>query len=307
MSVMKKWILIGCAAILVGIIIFTCAFSAVGFDISKISTLPPFEEKTEVVESTNQNIIIKDRNVPVKIKKSNDDKIHFDYFVNERENYDINLNGDLTFTKESHYKWYDYIFNINFKERFFAVSLPENYNGNITASTDNGAISLNGITANELKLHTSNGNYTVENIKSDKLSVDTNNGYIYLGSAEINNNIEISTSNGDVEQYRVNSKNMIVKTNNGKIMLSGTNVNGNAYFDTNNQDITFSNLSVKGDLKFFTQNGKINGDLLEKMSDFSITSSTSNGKNNLPANVSMGPQKMDVRSSNGDINIQFAK
>lgn len=302
---MRKWILIGCATILFGIVIFIGAFANLKFDIAKLSTLPPFEKQSEVVENTNQTITLKDCNTPINIKKSSDDKIHLDYYVNEKESYNINSQDNIEVSKELNYKWYDYIFNINFQQCDFTISLPENFNGDIDVNTENGKITLDDISANILTLKTSNGDFDVENIKSGSLSAKTNNGYIYVSSSEIKDTAKLTTSNGAVEQNKVNVNDLSVETYNGKIKLYDANVNNNATLVTNNQEINFSNLSVKGDLKLNTANGKITGNILQPMSNFSIISNTSNGHNNLPSNVTMGTQKMDVKTSNGDINIQF--
>lgn len=56
---MKKLAIIGSITCVVGVIIFISAFASIGWDITKISTRPKYEERHFSTENTNQTITLK--------------------------------------------------------------------------------------------------------------------------------------------------------------------------------------------------------------------------------------------------------
>ena len=61
--------------------------------------------------------------------------------------------------------------------------------------------------------------------------------------------------------------------------------------------------------KFFTitSNSSIKGNIDDSMSNYSIETSTSNGKSNLPNKFGTGNKKLTAHTFNGSINIVFNK
>lgn len=264
---MKKSAVIGSIVFVIGAIIFGVSFASLDFDITKISTVPPFEEKTMEVNNQNQNIIISDENVAITFTKSDDDKIHIDYLESEKESYDISQDDDIVIHKKTSYKWYEYIFRFDFYKRNLKIAIPENYKGNIELTTVNGGISLSDVSVNHINITTSNGKVDVVNTKAANCDIATNNGGISLINTVITNDISAKTSNGK---------------------------------------ITLDKMNFGGDVSLKSSNGSIVGTILGEPSDYAVTAITSNGSNNLQ-NTAAGSQKLNVNTSNGKIAIEFVE
>ncbi|MHB1483515.1 MAG: DUF4097 family beta strand repeat-containing protein [Saccharofermentanales bacterium] len=265
----NKIILIAVGCLLIGLGIFIAGFAMSGFDIRNISSETKYQMKNFSSEENVKGITVDESNLSIDIKKSDDNKVHITYYENDKEFYEIKQSEDgiLSIVKKNSYKWFDYIFNLNFQSRSLSLSIPVDYTGDLSVENSNSRISISDINANDISLTTSNGKITASNVVAS-------------------GKIDFKTSNAMVEVDGVISKKDIK-------------------FETSNAQIKFKNIDFDNTLDCHTSNASIKGEIKGKMSDYSIRSKTSNGKNNLPENASGGAKTINIETSNSSIEVNF--
>lgn len=266
---MKKSITIGTIITLVGAIVFTCAFAASGWDITKMSTGASYIEKEYISDKAFDLITIDDSTSNIIFDRSKDEKIHIKYSESADEHYNITETTSLNFTKESIAPWYNRIFKIDFNQHAMTVFLPEKLISNIEAITRNGKITISGINANNVSITTSNGSAEIKDVDFSE-----------------NANIDITTHNGDTILSDVKANNIKISSDNGHIEM-----NDAEFIDT---------------CSLSSYNGNIRGILEGHITDYSISSSTYNGQNTLPETQNMGGKKLIVKTHNGNIRLNFS-
>ena len=266
------------------------------------------EYVTDVKATGVANIIFDDTNNGVIFEASTDDDYHITTHEDEYKGYEIKQSGNdikiVSFEKNRLRSFFG--FNQNIKSYPVIIKLPRSFGGNIIAKTTNGAIKINGISANDINAKTTNGSAQLENVSvgGGKLEVETKNGALRVQNIATNY-AELHTSNGSVTLTSVATPKLIVSTSNGSMNLSCiTAQTMNA--TSSNGSIQFNAIAVSDSIALHTSNARISGTLAGKMSDYAITSGTSNGKNNLP-NGTSGAIKLDVSTSNGRIDVQFSE
>ncbi len=134
----------------------------------------------------------------VSVLKSEDGKIHIDYFDSDNEFYEISTeNGILTMNSASDKKWSDYIGTKPPAEnRKISLSLPEN-------------------TMRSLKIHTTNENISLAKMDfSEDVALSSNGGNVSFENLSAGNSITLDCKNGDIqgsiaghyEDYKISCK-----------------------------------------------------------------------------------------------------
>jgi hypothetical protein len=267
-----------------------------------------FDRKINKYTNKNQNIIVEDRNIPVYIEKSQDDFIHFEYFENENESYEITDNGTIRFTKLTKYKWYEIIFNFNIQSVYLKIFIPDSYSGYLDVRTRNGKITLFDISAKEMRLVSSNGSVNIEkcNVAND-LIASTSNASINIEGVNVVGRGNLKTSNGKIDVFSINAVELIAQTSNSSINVEKLEIMNTLTLVTSNGKIRFQEINVKSDIRMETSNSSIIGKINSSIKEYKIRSTTSNGSNNLPQSLDLGIKKLDISTSNGSINVEFLK
>lgn len=303
---MNKLFKIGGITFVTGLIIFLIAFGVSGFNINKLNTQPKLEKK-EFVSSSEINSITIDDYFDVTIKKSPDNKMHVVYFENKKLYYKINSGKDIVFKKIYNSKWYDGFFNLNYKHSPICIMLPDNFNGDIKIKTSNGNVKSSDIKVNNLDIATSNGFIKLNSIDSKGIvKVKTSNGKITFNDVNTVRNVDCITTCGDLNFNNVKAKNINGKASNGKVNYSNLKASDITGCSTNGE-ISIDKIDVANKLDLETSNGSITGNIFGRLTDFSVNSKTYNNKNNLPEKLSSGNKKLNVKTTNDEININFIK
>ncbi len=296
--------------LIVGIIIIASAFAFGGFDFLKMGSEQKYTEKSFVSSKAISQIKIDDSNVGVNFSKSPDDKIHITYFENDKNYYEITENDDgmLNIIKVNNYKWYDYIFNINFQSISLNVSVPSSFNGKIDTSTSNANIYLKDVNTSDIVFDTSNNKVEINNSSiSGRAEIKSSNGEIRLTNSTFGGDLNAKTSNSSITLENISGKEIFSETSNGKINLSSVKSSSNVTARTSNSRISLNNVDAAKKLECKSSNGDISGRVIGSIRDFSIYSHTSNGKSNLPSNMGGGEKVLDISTSNASIDISFSE
>ena len=133
-----------------------------------------------------------------------------------------------------------------------------------------------------MELGTYNGRIVVNGICGSMAKLTSSNATANVQDSAVND-LFIKSSNGGLRIEDVTGGKLHAQTSNGSVKVSGINA----------EDVTL-----------ISSNGSISGDICGEMTDYAVTSKTSNGKNNLP-NGTAGARTLDVRTSNASIAIEF--
>lgn len=168
------------------------------------------------------------------------------------------------------------------------VEVPVNFDGMLWVKTSNSSIRAEGLAhLNVTEFYTNNGRIETGMLSSDSMTVKSSNGKVILTSIE--------------------GRNLTAETSNGKIIADGVIMTEQMKLGTTNGGIEVRDITA-AHLDFRTSNGAIKGMLLGAMSDYNITSSTSNGSNNLPRSANTDRTKtLNVKTSNAKINLMFER
>ncbi|MCL2351993.1 MAG: DUF4097 family beta strand repeat-containing protein [Firmicutes bacterium] len=154
----------------------------------------------------------------------------------------------------------------------------------LTARTSNAGIALEGLGGwDGITAQTTNGSVGASSVAAGSVDLATSSARVTLDGVTARS-LSLTTSNGEVNANAVAAENVDLTTSNARIALGG--------------------VAVTQSLSLTTSNGSITGTINGKKEDFGITSVTSNARNNLTDNPG-GKIQLDVRTSNGDIDLNF--
>jgi hypothetical protein len=235
-------------------------------------------------------------NRKIYILPSDDDEVHVEYYLYEKETFSNSLdNGTLKMKIDL--RWYYSFFN------FYNLTNPGYYVVNLYLPTS--------ILDYSLDLDTSNGNISLSGVPQlQDVELSTSNGDIIINGLDANM-IDLSSSNGKLELSDViSTTNINGETSNGRIILD--NVKGiDLDFGTSNGRIT-ADLIECDNLQLSSSNGEVNVEVVGTIDDYKIRLSTSNGdrvlndikvdQNNFNTDKS---NYINIESSNGDVELKF--
>ena len=187
------------------------------------------------------------------------------------------------------------------------IYIPADTAIDLNIETSNSAVDVNGVKCTDLKLKTSNGSIDVSDVFSERGAVcDTSNGAIKISRVNAAGTLDCDSSNGRIVLSDARAETIIAKTSNASINLSNlTAINIKA--DTSSGSIDITGLEIGRELRLDTSNAGISGTLPGKISDYNITSLTSNGSNSLPDKLDGGDKTLIIKTSNGSIRLEFEK
>ena len=311
---LKKCLLAGVILLLVGGLVFLVSFASTGFDIRKMSGSVITEGKyTELGKSDSIVLNIQDSDLTVRFYDG--EKITVDYMNESTER--GKLKSEVTVTEENgslvireKTSWV-MLSIFDFTSTRITVSIPKGREVSIDSNTDNGDVVIQ----------------SAEGASLLSLSVDTDNGDIDTrGELSVLGKLELETDNGDVSLDFVRASSLKVVTDNGEIDLRGGQIASDARIETDNGDIDIDGILVAESFSVETDNGDIGGDegvvdarritvesdngdvemrLAADRAAYTVTVKTSTGMRNIESGGS-GDRALNIRTSNGDIEISFA-
>ncbi len=227
-------------------------------------------------------IVVRDANCSMNIMHGR--TVAVNYCDNAEGHYEITAAGgvlQVNFVPSA--KGFFGFFRFSGRRKPLVIEVPTGWEGILDAQTHNAKIGIDA-KMKEIYLCTSNASIDIACAAADMLRANTSNGRIYVEYADCGR-AEFKTSNGKIDATDVTAAEYVkMITSNGNVKV---------------QNIVSQNISL------VTSNGAITGSLPGRMEDYAITGETSNGKNNLPTGTA-GSKKLDVRTSNGKISIDFA-
>lgn len=320
---MKKPLIITAVALLaVGLTLFTCAFAAAGFDLSKLST----EKYVTATYTLTDNqpfrrIHIRSTESDIEFKPSADGRFSVVCIEREKVTHEVSVNsGILNITDHDERAWYDHL-TFSTKSLSMTVYLPEKTydalsidagTGDVTIPADfifgslsidlsTGDINCAAEVTDSVKINTGTGDVDYSAAAGGSLKIETNTGDILLDGV-IADSVDLSASTGDVSLKDAETiLGMAIETSTGNVTLKNTVACGILTVDTSTGDVRFEN-SDAASITVSTSTGDVTGTLRTPKVFYTDTST---GDVRLP-DVRMGG-KCEITTSTGDIEIAIAE
>lgn len=233
------------------------------------------------------DVYAKDINNHVEIVSSNEDTVSITYFDSEKEHYNISVSGGrLSVAYEEKRPWYMYLFNWNMKTYTLTLHVPESMLTTLNAATTNGNLTFSGVqAAGSIQGKCTNGKITLNRIAAERINISSTNGKVELTNINTHSDATFTSTNGAVTATNITADSLDLHTTNGKI--------------------TTARVNVKTKLDISSTNGAIAGSIIGQAADFTISAHTTNGKNNLKNLAGGGAKALNLRTTNGKIDITF--
>ncbi len=334
---MKSYSKIGVTAIIIGMVLFLAGVMlGGGFNVFKEEDKRI--EKNYTFNGNYKTISIDDRNVPVYVIPSDDDKIHLTTFENEEEYYEINESGELNIRYIDKMNWFDdfiYFGNMNFdyNEYYVQLRVPkdvvvsydiDNQNGGVgiesvdmkelNIDNHNGKIELQGVTINgDADIDNNNGRIILSEVKGGEISLSNANGEITLNTVDADS-INADNTNGKIEFVDVYANKSINTDNsNGGIMFKNVYSDGSIYADNSNGKIELNTVAFEDELRIDSSNSKIEVYLVGKEVDYGFDLNTNNGSVSVNGDTKGeeytnydGKKDVVIENNNGNIDVNTA-
>lgn len=188
----------------------------------------PFSQEEYTADAAQiKEIHIDVRDRQIDVSPSDDNQIHIDYFVNNKEYYDISVSAEnvLTMTTASDKEWTDFIGSKPSAEnRKISLQIPDALLGTLVLSTTNEDIVLSELNIEE------------------KISLSANGGNITFEKLDVGNEIVLTVKNGNISGTIAGSYDdfaIISEIKKGESNLPGNKDNGEKTLNVscNNGDV----------------------------------------------------------------------
>ena len=275
----------------IGLFVYLAGMTA--FALSGKATGLVYEKKDYAVSAAEiRKVIVRARNMPVRVTPSGSDKIMLRYSTCKEDPYEVSLDsGVLTLAYKNDVltnfsNWVSGIFRVfSNPNPEVDMVLPTAYAGDLSLNTSNAAMNVSGLTAaGEVRVESSNSGIQVSSISAALLDARTSNGAVTLDKVTISGTADIRSSNGTLSARETVARDRLrMETSNGRVTV---------------------NQVASADINLRSSNGSVTGSVEGKRADYSISSHASNGDDSL-GDGGKGQLRLTVQTSNGNIDIRF--
>ena len=326
----RKALMIAAAiSIAAGLALCAAAYAMVGGDFSKLSTTPPYEEKSVSYSADELTAItLLDRNTSVRLEPSDDQQVHITYYENEAEQYHCSISaGELRVEKVELGGWLNHAgINFHFEDTSVVIAVPQQYTGAISLSTTNAPVTVADLdlqedlsvqtTNNDIQIRTvrctgslyaqtSHGQMTLHGVTAASIQAGTSNHSIDATQIETAGDVVLTTSNGGIDLDGVQAGSLTARSSNHALHADNITTQGRLELRSTNGPIHIEKVVPGQAIELVTTNGAIEGTILDRLEQYTIESRTTHGDSNLPNEYSGGSKSLVARTTNGDIAIDF--
>lgn len=161
---------------------------------------------------------------------------------------------------------------------------------------------------NNLTLDSSSGDVDIQKLAiKENLDLHLSSGAVQLQTVTVAGETSVQLSSGEIGLTNVVAKDLHLEVTSGDIQLEGAIVANQTRLEATSGDIRLSQFKAGQKTEISVTSGDISGDVLGKMTEYTIQSSVTSGDNNLPQELDGGNKQLRVEATSGDINLQFEK
>lgn len=235
----KIWLICALCFILAGGIVFVCAFSAVNFDFTRLST-EQYTNHTYDISEPFSRVFISSDITDVEFIPSQDGNCKVICKDGESFSHQVTVSGDtLRIQGKDTRKWHDYI-GVFLGSPKVTVYLPSAIYETISVRTDTGNIRLTDVNCQYLQVITDTGDVTLKSvITENKMSIETDTGDVEFTDCD-SASIFVETDTGDVTGSLLTEKIFICKSSTGDIRVPESITGGKCKIETDTGDISIT-------------------------------------------------------------------
>ena len=278
--------------LLIGLIVGGIVLVRTGGDFSEVSNENQVQKEKTFQASQVKELRLELTASDVKVTGSAEtDQVLIKYPESKSSSYTITEDeGQLTISEKS-----NQIFGICGFDFFFPrdweveVILPVDSLDNVTLDSSSGDVDLKQLVIKE------------------NLDLSLSSGDVRLETVTVAGETSVQLSSGAIDLTNVVSKDMYLRVTSGDIQLEGAIVANQTTLEATSGDIGLSQFKAGQETEISVTSGNIKGDLVGKITEYTIQSSVTSGDNNLPQELDGGYKQLRVEATSGDINLQFEK
>lgn len=314
----KNWLGTGASLILVGLILYVGAMTALKWDYAKMSTIDYVSNTHEIKESF-RNISLKTDEARIVFALSKDGKCRVECYEEAKAVHAVavkeaTLSIEMTHTRS----WYDYI-GIHYESPKITVYLPKQEYNALSINLNVGNIEIENklaFTNADIRLSTGNVNYGASTKEAIHIQIGTGNisvGRLTAGSLDISsavgtvaitdltckNDLTLGLTTGTTSLNDVFCGNLVSTATAGEITLDHVIAREKFTIERDTGNIKFKG-SDAAEIHVKTNTGNVSGSLLTNKV---FLAKSESGKVHLPPSTTGGPCKIDVLTGNIDMEI----
>ena len=303
---MKKFFIIAaCVLIVAGIIVCAVGYASGGFD---IKAMKEYSTRYEEFDPAGvEQIFVSETSDDVIFKPSEDGLIHIEYREAKNVTHTSSLeNGKLTVRRvktnlDAFRFWLTDLFS--FVDGRVIVFIPEGLVCSLECKCSSGDISVSDLELSTLTLSLSSGDIKLKNCSAASCSISGSSGDMEF-SALRTGDLVVTLTSGDISASDiVCGGSASLKNNSGDIDISSFAAEGAFNCKTNSGDIDISSLASP-DITVKASSGDVNLTVLGDEKEYRVSAETSSGDVDAPRS-SKGDKSLDVKTSSGDIKVEF--
>lgn len=277
----KKTVRIAFLLCLSGLLIVLVSFLAVGFDMTKLSTVA-FETNTQEINEAFTDIAIETKTADVSFVLWEEEGCKVVCREEAWMKHTAAVQNDtLVITITDTRKWYDHI-GMSFEDAEMTIYLPKTQYGELeiksdtgavevpevfefetaTVETDTGDVDWQAAVARKLTIETDTGAVNVDTDKLEKLEVKTSTGDVSVNSVRNALSVSVETNTGATRLNNIRCRIFAVKSDTGDIRMKDTVAGFNGTVISQTGGVTLENSDAVESLYIKTDTGDVTGTLL---------------------------------------------
>ena len=313
----KIWLTAAATLILLGVALFVSAMAAGGWDLNKLGTVK-YTTNTYEPGGDFQHISIDVDTSEIEFIPSDDGTCKIVCFEDEKVKHAVSVrNGTLTVKTVDTRKWYEHI-SVSFTSPKLTVYLPQSAYESLAIKTDTGDVTIpedfsfdtltvEGDTCDvtccasageRVEIDLSTGAITLEGVTAEQMRLKTDTGRVRVRSATVGEGIRVETDTGKATLEDVTCQTLDAKSDTGSVTLTNVIASGKLTVETDTGDIALNDCDAK-ELSLQTDTGDVTGRLL---SDKIFLTNTDTGRVSVPSSAAGG--KCQIKTATGDIRME---
>lgn len=311
------WLLVACAALAAGLILFVAVMTANSWDFSRLDTAQ-YETNSYGVSEVFTSISITTEEADIVFLPSKNGKCEVTCYEQKNARHTVQVtDGTLTVKVQDRRQWYAHI-GIHWDTPTVTIYLPKGLYDTLTVRSDTGNVTIpDAFTFHSMDISLDTGDAKLQSSVTDTLKVTTSTGSIQADSICVGS-MELRTSSGNIALSNITcSGGMCLTVSTGNINIRYAtcehfqsdgdtgNINLVQLFAQNELSIQLSTGNVRFDacdaanIRVETDTGYVRGTLVTGKS-FLAESNT--GKISVPTSSTGG--KCQIKTDTGDISLR---
>ncbi len=313
-------ILIACSAILIGVVIFGGAMSALSWDFTKLSTTKLETSEYEITEDF-ADISVKANTASITLLPSDGDECRVVCHEDVKEPHTVKVeDGTLKIEVTNKKAWYDHI-GINFSSPKITVYLPKAEYGALSVKGSTGAVEIPrelGLKSAEVAVSTGSvkcyatvedslnikattGDIYLEKISAGSLMLSVSTGRITVSDVRCTGDVSLRVSTGRASITSLRCADFTSAGNTGDITLKDVIATGMLTIERSTGDVKFDRCDA-AEMSVKTDTGSVTGSLL---SEKVFVPKSDTGHVKVPDTKTGG--RCEITTDTGNINISLQK